>query len=79
MNMPLSFAAGKLPPMARQKAEGDRYFVRLDKETKRMLDFLAVDAGAASTEAFGGKLLTDAVQKAWAAFDPKRSQKKPAR
>ncbi len=69
----------KLPDMAKQKAEGERYFVRLDKETKRRLDFLAVDAGAASTEAFGGKLLAEAVNRLWASFDPKRAKPRASR
>lgn len=53
-----------------------RYFVRLTEEAKRRLDFLAVDAGFGSTEEYGGKLLTDAIDRAWATFDPKRTDKR---
>ena len=60
-----------MPGMAKAKAEGERYFVRLTAEQKRKLDFLAVDAGAGSTEAFGGKLLAEAVDRLWEKFDPK--------
>lgn len=54
--------------------ETKRYFVRLDEETKRRLDFLAVDAGVGSTEEFGGRVLTEAVEKLWEKFDPKRTE-----
>jgi len=62
--------------MARQKAEGERYFVRLSAEQKRRLDFLAVDAGATSTEAFGGKLLAEVIDRLWEKFDPKKTEAK---
>jgi predicted DNA-binding protein len=61
--------------MARQKAEGKRYFVRLSDEHKRRLDFLAVDRGAESTEAFGGKLLAEAIDHLWQNFDPKKPRR----
>ena len=51
-----------------------RYFVRLTDEAKRRLDFLAVDAGAASTEEFGGNLLTEVIDRLWRDFDPKRGE-----
>lgn len=56
--------------MARQKAEGERYFVRLTKDEKRILDFLAVNAGATSSEAYGGRLLAKLLHAEWASFKP---------
>ncbi len=56
----------------RRKAETKRYFVRLSDEAKKRLDFLAVDAGAVSTEAFGGEILDKAIAELWQRFDPKR-------
>jgi predicted DNA-binding protein len=55
-----------------KKAESDRYFMRLDKEHKRRLDHLAVDAGFGSTEAYAGHLVTEAIDRLWSHFDPKK-------
>lgn len=65
-----------MPAMSERKkaAMGTRYFVRLADETKRRLDHLAVDAGATSTEGYGGELLTKVVDELWDRFDPKRSR-----
>lgn len=68
-----------LPVMARQKAEGDRYFVRLTKDEKRILDFLAVNAGASSSEAYGGRLLGELLLQRWASFKPELPGAKPAK
>jgi hypothetical protein len=59
--------------MPRKKVEGDRYFVRLTKEQKRRLDHLSVEAGALSTEEYGGRLLAKAIDRLWEKFDPKQA------
>lgn len=67
--------------MARKRLEGERYFFRLSKEQKRRLDHMAVDAGENSTEAFGGKMLGDLIDRLWESYDPKtiNPPTKPAR
>lgn len=71
--VPAFVQPARLGGMARQKAEGDRYFVRLGKEAKRKLDFLTVAADDDSTEAYAGRLLTDAIEREWAHFDAKKA------
>ncbi len=58
--------------MATQTAKLNRVFVKITSETKRRLVHLSVEAGSKSLEEFAGKLLSEAVEKGWATFDPKK-------
>jgi hypothetical protein len=70
-------AVATLVRMGEQRTqERKRYPVKMDDETKRRLGTMAA-AAEQRVEDFAGKVFSEAIDRLWADFDPKRADAKP--